>query len=373
MAATMSAMRTVAVWMPLTAQRQRRVLTGIEQQARARHVAVQVVDHRADLLAAARCGTWIGAVVEVRPDGARGDVLLDIEALLAQQVRCVSCTSPKVAMALLPSVIIDPAATGRLAATWARRQRLRDAVVIVRNADVTHTRLEGLRSALGDRLQVLWWRQGGPSAAQLGASVLRDGRDAAGCGLIVETPMMAAQLIERCPALVRCPLLCLDDDPAIAEAHHPPLAAIDLGWERLGAQAVRMLLSPGTWPPVEDLLRLPPLAIRMRPSTRSIDDALLTRLLAAVRARAPRRCTAVDLVRLLQVHRRSLERHVQTALGMTPVALAAMVTAEAIRRTLAQGTPEAAVARSGGFASVAALRAWQRRWQGRLPVSLREK
>jgi len=131
-------------------------------------------------------------------------------------------------------------------------------------------------------------------------------------------------------------MLGMDDDPIECELSQPPLSSIAVPGREIGFRAAQTLhgLVRGDRPPAGPVL-LPPLGVTVRPSSDSlaVDDPLLARAAAYIRAHACDPCTVADVARAAGMSRRLLELHFR-ALRQTPHAAVMAVRLERACRLL---------------------------------------
>ena len=143
------------------------------------------------------------------------------------------------------------------------------------------------------------------------------------------------------------------DDPLLCECCMPHLSAITVAAEQIGEQAaelLRLLIDRKPLPPTP--VRVPPLGIVTRQSTDTlaIDDPLLVQAIGFIREHATEPIRVEDVLRVVPLSRRSLERAFQELLGRSPAQEIRRVRLERAKHLLATtDLPIPKVARASGF------------------------
>lgn len=111
------------------------------------------------------------------------------------------------------------------------------------------------------------------------------------------------------------------DDPLLCECCMPHLSAITVAAEQIGEQAAALLqaqIERRPLPPTP--IRVPPLGIVTRQSTDTLamDDPLLVQAIGFIREHATESIHIEDVLRVVPLSRRSLERAFQDLLGRSP-------------------------------------------------------
>jgi LacI family transcriptional regulator len=116
-------------------------------------------------------------------------------------------------------------------------------------------------------------------------------------------------------------VLGTDNDELISATSIPTLSSIDPAADLVGYRAADLLveLINGRSTPTERLL-IPPRRVVARESTQLVllDDELLAKAVAFIRERATRRITVADVLAVVPLTRRSLERRFRDRLGRSP-------------------------------------------------------
>lgn len=170
----------------------------------------------------------------------------------------------------------------------------------------------------------------------------------------------AAEVLEICRhAKLNVPedlcVLGVDNDELVAKLSHPPLSSIALPTEKIGYTAAKLLddLMNGATPPKEPI-RLSPINVVTRQSTNilKIPDEDVQSAVRYIRERVHTRVTVADLLKVVPVNRRYLERKFKEHIGRTPLQEIRRARVEKAKELLS-GTDMTipAVARHSGFAS----------------------
>jgi LacI family transcriptional regulator len=143
------------------------------------------------------------------------------------------------------------------------------------------------------------------------------------------------------------------NEETLCEHLRPTLTSIEVGYERIGYEAARLLnrLMAGEKPPPKHLL-LPPQGLVARESTDffAVDHALVRAALEFIAANSHRPIRAGDVARAVATGFRTLERHFREHLGRPITAEIRRVRLERAKRELAQtGRLFADIARDVGF------------------------
>jgi LacI family transcriptional regulator len=142
------------------------------------------------------------------------------------------------------------------------------------------------------------------------------------------TDRLAAGLTDACAAIgLRVPedvsIVGVDDDPLLCPFADPPLSSVALPWERIGAEAARMLdhLMAGGAAPVEPVT-FGPIGVTARRSTdlSATADPDVASAVRFLRARSDDpRLGISDVAREVGTSRRRLEQRFRAVLGRSPV------------------------------------------------------
>ena len=165
------------------------------------------------------------------------------------------------------------------------------------------------------------------------------------------------------------------DDPLLCECCMPHLSAITVAAEQIGEQAAELLqlmIERKSMPPTP--IRVPPLGIVTRQSTDTlaIADPLLVQAIGFIREHATESIRVEDVLRVVPLSRRSLERAFQELLNRSPAQEIRRVRLERAKHLLA--TTDLAipkVARASGFGTGEYLAKAFRQATGMTPLKYR--
>lgn len=118
-------------------------------------------------------------------------------------------------------------------------------------------------------------------------------------------------------------IIGVNNDDLLCESAWPPLSSIEADYSRMGYHAAKVLdrlFAGEVLAPEERLTRLPPLGVVQRQSTNilAMDNPDLADAVRFIREHACDPCTVDDVLRVVPVGRRWLERQFLTQLGRTP-------------------------------------------------------
>ncbi len=200
------------------------------------------------------------------------------------------------------------------------------------------------RKPVGDPNTVLTWLQSLPKPVGIFAA-----HDPAG-----------AEVLEACRHHgIRVPeevcVLGVDNDELISKFSHPPLSSISLPTEKIGFGAAKLLdeLMAGGAAPTTPLL-YPPVGVISRQSTNllNIGDAEVLAALRFIRERVHEGVTVQQLLKVVPVNRRYLERKFLQHLGRTPLQEIRRVRIEKVKNLLANtDLAMPAIAKQAGFSN----------------------
>lgn len=150
-------------------------------------------------------------------------------------------------------------------------------------------------------------------------------------------------------------VLAADDDSLLCKSCNPPLSGISLSTERLGYEAAALLgkLMKGYDDPSHPVLIEPGvLTERQSTETLAIEDTELAQAVAFIRKHAAQPIQVANVLRVVPLSRRELERRMQKTLGRTPALEIRRVHIERAKRLLVEtNSPIPDVALASGFAS----------------------
>ncbi len=150
-------------------------------------------------------------------------------------------------------------------------------------------------------------------------------------------------------------VLGADDDELLCEACSPPLSGVALTSERIGFEAAALLdrMLHGKRAPTKPRLIEPArIVVRQSTDTLAIDDEDLARAIAFIRMNGSSPIQVGDVLRVVPVSRRSLDRRFQQVLGRTPAEEIRRVHLERAKQLLGDtDMPVPNVAAASGFGS----------------------
>lgn len=166
-----------------------------------------------------------------------------------------------------------------------------------------------------------------------------------------------------------------NDDPLLCECCLPQLSAISMATERIGETAAELLehLMQGKPVPPTPVL-VPPIGIMARQSTDAllIQNPMLLQALGFIREHATEPIQVDDILRVVPIARRSLERFFQENLGRSPADEIRRVRLERAKHLLATtDLPIPKVAQASGFGTGEYLATLMRRTTGMTPLKYR--
>jgi LacI family transcriptional regulator len=199
-------------------------------------------------------------------------------------------------------------------------------------------------------------------------------------GIMASTDSRALDLLAVCRKLdVAVPksvaVLGVDNDDVFCELANPPLSSIALSTQRIGYEAARMLdrIMAGEPLPQQQLL-IPPAGVVPRRSS-DLPGLLDADVAAAVRyisLHVQDDLQVADVLREVQVSRRTLEQRFLKVLGRTPAAEIRRAQVEVAKQMLTQtDEPMARVALAAGFRDAKQLGASFHRETGTTPTKFR--
>jgi LacI family transcriptional regulator len=177
-------------------------------------------------------------------------------------------------------------------------------------------------------------------------------------GIFCANDGLACDILELCRhARLRVPeeicIIGVDDDELLTKISHPPISSIALQTQKIGFEAARWLdqLMSGR-KLTEQAMLLPPERVVARQSTNllAIDDEYVLSALRYIREHIHERISVDDILDVVPVNRRFLERRFREHLGRTPLQEIRRVRIETAKQLLS-GTDLAmpAIARRSGF------------------------
>ena len=149
-------------------------------------------------------------------------------------------------------------------------------------------------------------------------------------------------------------LLGVDDEELLCEIAHPPLSSIRIGAEQIGRVAVSLLDQlMRTKGKTAGVPRIPPIEVVTRQSTDvlAVEDSDVAAALRHIRQHAIEGLSVKELLEVVPVNRRTLERRFVSVLGHTPLEEIRRVRLERAKVLLQTDLPIYDVARRCGFAT----------------------
>ena len=186
---------------------------------------------------------------------------------------------------------------------------------------------------------------------------------------------LAMQLGLRVPEDVS--VVGADNDELQCELADVPLSSVDVGLERVGYEAAALLdrLMRGEPEPAGPM-RIPPAGVVTRRSSDvlAIDDPDVATAVAFIREHADRNIEVEDVLDVVHVSRRTLERRFAAVLGRSPREEIRRVHLDRARSLLSEtDLPMPQVAQRAGFANAERLSAIFRRCVGQTPTAYRRQ
>jgi len=162
-------------------------------------------------------------------------------------------------------------------------------------------------------------------------------------------------------------LIGVDDDDLACRSVIPALSSVQVPWEQVGAEALRLLHAGG-----QQRIVVSPLGVVVRGSSDPLatDDATVRLAIAAAHAGAE----GVEVLALAAgMQRRSFERHCQAVIGLSPLQILHRVRLDRARKMLLAGSTIDDTARVTGWATRAAFTQAFRHACGETPGSWRTR
>jgi LacI family transcriptional regulator len=183
-------------------------------------------------------------------------------------------------------------------------------------------------------------------------------------GILAENDICGYRLLDACRLIdlavpEQVAVLGVDNNFSLCRITSPPLSSVDTNVARIGYEAGALLerMMRGEKPPAEPVL-INPLGVVARQSTDvlAVDDPELASALRYIRERACEGIDVHDVLNVVAMSRRVLERRFQASLGRTPKDEIRRVRMNRARELLSQtDLPIARIARQTGFSSPAYL------------------
>ncbi len=262
---------------------------------------------------------------------------LRLPALFAAgSIRTVD-TSGEVHPPLLPRVVSDDVAVGRLAAEYFVERGFRHYLFFgYKEFYWSNLRLEGYRNALARRgkhtavhliADGAAWNLAAVAEKIVGGTV---GRSDAPVAIFCANDCCAVMVVEAClHAKVQIPeqaaVLGVDDDEMLTCLREPHISSIQLNCHRIGHQAMQQLLADKPSGKVAGraaprTVLIPPLSVASRQSTDmvAVDDALVRRAIIYIRDHLHEGMNIKILISAIGVSRTTLETRFKRMLGRRP-------------------------------------------------------
>lgn len=172
-------------------------------------------------------------------------------------------------------------------------------------------------------------------------------------------------------------IIGVNNDDLLCESAWPPLSSVDADYSRMGYAAAKImdrLFNGETLEVGERLTLLPPLGVMQRQSTNvlAVGDTNLADAIRYIREHACDPCSVDDVMRVVPVGRRWLERQFVAQLGRTPHEEIIRVRVDTAKRLLSQEDLNIAeIAQRCGYASDKNFHATFRRAVGVTPAGYR--
>lgn len=177
-------------------------------------------------------------------------------------------------------------------------------------------------------------------------------------GIFCANDGLACEILDLCRhGKLRVPeeicILGVDDDELLTQISHPPISSIALQTQKIGFEAAKLLdRLMGRKDAAHETVLLPPERVVARQSTNllAIDDEYVLDSLRYIREHIHEQISVEDILEVVPVNRRFLERRFREHLGRTPLQEIRRVRIETAKQLLS-GTDLAmpAIARRSGF------------------------
>jgi LacI family transcriptional regulator len=171
-------------------------------------------------------------------------------------------------------------------------------------------------------------------------------------------------------------VLGVDNEELLCEIAHPPLSSIRIGAEQIGHAAVEMLeqLLQGK-PVTPTVARIPPLEVVTRQSTDilAVEDANVAAAIRHIRLHAAEGLSVKQMLQVIPVNRRTLERRFVTILGHTPLEEIHRVRLERAKILLQTDMPIYEVATRAGYATPEYMASSFLKATGQTPTAFRRQ
>jgi LacI family transcriptional regulator len=149
-------------------------------------------------------------------------------------------------------------------------------------------------------------------------------------------------------------VLGVDNEELLCEIAHPPLSSIRIGAEQIGHAAVALMEKMLRGKPLSaEIPRIPPLEVVTRQSTDvlAVDDPEVAAALRHIRQHALEGLSVKQMLDVVPINRRTLERRFISVLGHTPLEEIRRVRLERAKTLLQTDLPIYDIAIRSGFAT----------------------
>jgi LacI family transcriptional regulator len=175
------------------------------------------------------------------------------------------------------------------------------------------------------------------------------------CGVLASNDQLALNFMDVCRKLsIRIPeqlaVMGVDNDEIFCDLANPPLSSVALSVERIGFEAARLLDNlMRDQAPKKVQMKIPPLGAVVRTSTDvlNVADPVIAEAVRYIRAHAQDDLQVEDVLRIVNLSRRSFEQRFRAALGITPAVEIRRVQIDRAKRALRetdQSMPDVALA-----------------------------
>jgi LacI family transcriptional regulator len=200
-------------------------------------------------------------------------------------------------------------------------------------------------------------------------------------GVFVCTDIYGHQVLTACretgcavPEAVA--VLGVDDDAVFCDLATPPLSSVATDLDKAGYLAAQFLdqMMDGSSAPVRTLVKPLRVICRRSTDTLAVEDPDVAAALRFIREHAAKGIGVADIVRVVPLSRRTMERRFQELLGRSPHEEIVRIRIQAAQRLLRDtDLPLAAIARMTGFNHPEYLSASFRRLTGQQPSQFRSE